>query len=161
MRYASINFLTLCDSGGRFSDMPYWSLQEGNTIELTEHGTITRPQVCRTTYPEFDGRLIETCLHRAMAMEDSEETSLLSDQDRASWRRPWQHDNAFIRLPSQSIRHVWRNPQLIWYLATIALCGILLKQIIEGHFSSLTIVICSMNIICLATYSRFQAEEGD
>lgn len=46
-------------------------------------------------------------------MEDDEETPLLSDRDRESWRRPWQHGNAFIRLPSQSIRHVWRNPQLM------------------------------------------------
>ncbi|KAL7812766.1 hypothetical protein V8C26DRAFT_406508 [Trichoderma gracile] len=94
-------------------------------------------------------------------MEHDEETALLSDQDRDPWRRPWQHDNAFIRLPLHFIRHVWRNPQLIWYLATIALFGVLLKQVIEGRFSGLTIMLCSMNIVCLATYSRFQAEESN
>lgn len=135
--------------------------RRGATLDLTEHGTPARPQVCRMTYPEFTGRLTKEDSHRAMNMEDNEETALLSDQDSDSWRRPWQHNNVAIRLSSRFLRHLWLNPQLVWYLVTIALCGELVRQILEGRFSSLTVLICSMNIICLATYSRFQSEEGD
>ena len=145
-----------------FIDSPNPGLREGSAIVSMKHGTSPRPRVCRATYPEIRGQSTEKSFQRAsINIEDDEETTLLPGQSLNSWRRPWQHDNPFIRLPSHFIRYLWHNPQVFWYLGTVALCGGLLEQIVEGRFPSLMLVLCSMNIICLATYSRFQAEEGD
>ncbi|KAK0762681.1 hypothetical protein N5P37_005499 [Trichoderma harzianum] len=110
-------------------------------------------------------------------VEDNEETPLLSGRDIRSRTLPWQHDNAFIRLPSQLAFSIWQfvhlfirlfsqtafsiyefvlpySPFLIWCLATIALCGALVMEIKEGRFNTLLFMLCTLNFMSLAICGR-------
>ncbi|KAF3073623.1 hypothetical protein CFAM422_004409 [Trichoderma lentiforme] len=52
------------------------------------------------------------CSHRLSNVEDNEETPLLSGRDIRSRTLAWQHDNAFIRLPSQLAITIWQFVRL-------------------------------------------------
>ncbi|KAL6789003.1 hypothetical protein J3E68DRAFT_413511 [Trichoderma sp. SZMC 28012] len=70
----------------------------------------------------------------------------------------------FVRQIDQIIPQIWRfayHPQIIWYLASIILCGVLVKESMEGRFNILLIILRSLNIIYLAVCFQWKRRRRD